>query len=278
MAGSALGIVAGGGELPRAIAISAREQGRTVFVLALRDLTGQWVNDFPHAWLSMGQIGKSLSLLRNNCCNEVVFAGYVSRPKFLKLRYDLKGLSWLFPVLWAMRGGDNTLLEAMVGLFEREGLTVKSVAEVAPLLQIPAGPLGQVKPNAEAQADIALALAIARQQGMRDLGQAVIASDGKILGIEGADGTDAMLLKLRNCVKLDNGARGRGVLVKALKPMQDRKTDLPTIGLATVENVAAAGLAGIAIEAHTALVLDRTAVAKAADAHGIFVVGIDTAS
>ena len=272
----ALGIVAGGGELPRAIATSAREQGRAVFVLALRDLTGKWVADFPHSWLSMGQIGRTLSLLRSNACNEVVFAGYVSRPKLLKLRYDQKGLSWLIPVLWAMRGGDNTLLEAMVGLFEREGLRVKSVAEVAPQLQIPAGPLGQVKPNAEAQADIALALSIARQQGMRDRGQAVVASEGRILGIEGTDGTDAMLIKLRD--SKNRGVSGRGVLVKALKPIQDRKTDLPTIGLATVENVAAAGLAGIAVEAHTALVLDRLEVARAADALGIFVLGIETAS
>ena len=277
MSGSALGIVAGGGELPRAVAISAQEQGRAVFVLALLDLTDEWVADFPHTWLSMGQIGKTLSLLRSNACNEVVFAGYVSRPKFLKLRYDLKGLSWLFPVLWAMRGGDNTLLEAMVGLFEREGLSVRSVGEVAPLLQISAGPLGQVKPDAQARADIAVALSIARKQGMRDVGQAVIVSGGRVLGIEGVDGTDAMLLKLHNCQSPSDGAHRRGVMVKALKPIQDRRTDLPTIGVATVENVAAAGLAGIAIEAHTALVLDRPAVVKAADAHGIFVIGIDTA-
>jgi UDP-2,3-diacylglucosamine hydrolase len=273
MVDEAIGIVAGGGELPRAIAIRARNEGRAVFVLALRETTGDWVRDFPHTWLSMGQIGKTLAQLRNNACREVVLAGYVSRPNFLKLHYDAKGLSWLLHVLWAMRKGDNTLLEAMVGLFEREGLIVKSVADVAPWLQIPTGPLGRVNPLPEDEADIAVAMSAARRQGARDVGQAAIVREGKLLAVEGADGTDAMLNRLLNLPLSEQGTRGRGVLAKALKPIQDRKTDLPTIGVATVEKVAAAGLAGIAVEAHTALVLDRAAVARAADAHGVFVTG-----
>ncbi len=270
----ALGIIAGGGELPRAIAKSARSEGRAVFVLALQDIVGDWVNDFPHAIVSMGQIGRTIDLLRRHGCNDVVLAGYVSRPKLLTLRYDLKGLSWLLPVMWAMRRGDTTLLDTMVSLFEREGLKVRGVAEIAPLLQIPPGPLGRISPGPQDETDIAVAMSAARKQGARDVGQAVIVRDGKILAIEGSDGTDAMLRQLRDFSGIERGAHGHGVLAKALKPMQDRKTDLPTIGVATVENAAAAGLAGIAIEAHTALVLDRSAVAKAADECGIFVTGV----
>ncbi len=264
---SALGIIAGGGELPRAIAESARDAGRSVFVVALEG-AGDWAESFPHDRSSMGLVGKTLGLLHAHDCREVVFAGYVARPNFFKLRYDLKGLSWFPPVLWAMRKGDNTLLDAMVGLFEREGLAIKSVADVAPWLQIPAGPLGRVAPAPEDEKDIAAAMNMAREQGARDVGQAVVVRDGQVLGIEGKDGTDAMLLRLGRLPP------GRGVLAKALKPMQNRKTDLPTIGVATVKNAAACGLAGIAIEAHTALVLGRAAVAEAADALGLFVVGV----
>jgi UDP-2,3-diacylglucosamine hydrolase len=264
---SALGIIAGGGELPRAIAESAREQGRSVFVVAL-EKSGDWTVDFPHDRSSMGLVGKTLGLLHAHDCKEVVFAGYVARPNFFKLRYDLKGVSWFPRVLWAMRKGDNTLLDAMVGLFEREGLTIKSVADVAPWLQIPAGPLGRIAPAPQDEKDIAAAMSMARAQGARDVGQAVVVRDGQVLGIEGRDGTDAMLLRLGRLPP------GRGVLAKALKPMQNRKTDLPTIGVATVKNAAACGLAGIAIEAHTALVLGRAAVAEAADALGLFVVGV----
>ena len=264
---TALGILAGGGELPRAIAFGARAAGRDVFVLALSDMTGDWANGFAHQWLSMGQIGKTLAQLRSHGCREMVFAGYVSRPNFFKLRYDAKGLSWLFPVLWGMRKGDNTLLDVMVALFEREGLRVLSVADVAPWLQVPLGPLGAKKPTTDDESDIAIAMSAARKQGARDVGQAVIVSGGNVLAIESNAGTDAMLEKLPK-------QSHRGVLAKALKPQQTRKTDLPTIGVATIEKAAAAGLAGIVIEADTALVLDRAAVAKAADALGLFVIAV----
>ena len=263
---SPLAILAGGGDLPRAIAFGAREAQRSVFVVALEGSTGDWANDFPHAWGSMGQVGKTLRLLREHGCNEMVFAGYVSRPNFAQLRYDLKGVSWLLPVLWGMRKGDNTLLDVMVGLFAREGIEVKSIGDIAPWLQIPPGPLGTIEPTSQDQSDIALAMATARRQGARDVGQAVIVRDGKVLAIEGRDGTDAMLTRLGQL------APGRGVLAKALKPMQDRKSDLPTIGVTTVKNAAACGLAGIAVEAHTALVLDKAAVASTADTLGLFVV------
>ncbi|MEI9884987.1 MAG: UDP-2,3-diacylglucosamine diphosphatase LpxI [Rhizomicrobium sp.] len=265
---SPLGIIAGGGELPRAVAFGARAAGRGVFVVALAGSTGAWANDFPHAWGSMGQVGRTLRLLRRHGCKDVVFAGYVRRPNFFKLRYDLKGLSWFPPVLWAMRKGDNTLLDAMAGLFEREGLHIASIDSVAPWLQIPPGPLGAVAPTPQDESDIAVALAAARLQGSRDVGQAVIVRDGKVLAIEGRDGTDAML------ARLGPQPAGRGVLVKALKPIQNRKSDLPTIGAATVRNAAAIGLAGIAVEAHTALVLDKEAVAAAADALGLFVTAV----
>jgi UDP-2,3-diacylglucosamine hydrolase len=264
---SALGIVAGGGELPRAIAQSARERGRDVFVVAL-EKAGDWTSEFPHDRSSMGLVGRTLGLLHAHDCKDVVFAGYVDRPNFFKLRYDRKGLSWFPPVLWGMRKGDNTLLEVMVGLFEKEGLHIKSIGDIAPWLQIPEGPLGRIAPMPADEGDIALAVTEARKQGTRDIGQAVVVRDGTILAIEDRSGTDAMLTRLGTLPP------GRGVLAKALKPIQDRKTDLPTIGVATVKHAAACGLAGIAIEAHTALVLGRTAVAEAADAAGLFVVGV----
>jgi UDP-2,3-diacylglucosamine hydrolase len=262
-----LGIIAGGGELPRAIAESARAQGRAVFVVAL-ERAGDWTEAFPHDRSSMGLVGKTLGLLHAHGCQEVVFAGYVDRPNFFKLRYDLKGLTWFPSVLWGMRKGDNTLLDAMVVLFEREGLVIKGVADVAPWLQVDEGPLGRILPTPQDERDIAVAMTAAHDQGARDVGQAVVVRDGKVIAIERKDGTDAMLARLGRLPP------GRGVLAKALKPMQDRRSDLPTIGVTTVENAAACGLAGIAIEARTALVMGRQAVADAADARGLFVVAV----
>jgi DUF1009 family protein len=262
-----LAILAGGGDLPRAIAQAARDAGRAVFVVALTGSTGDWANDFPHAWGSMGQVGRTLKLLGAHGCTEMVFAGYVARPNFFKLRYDLKGLSWFPPVLWGMRKGDNTLLDVMVGLFEKEGIAIRGIAEVAPALQVAEGPLGKIRPTQDDERDIALAIAAARTQGAADIGQAVIVAGGKILAMEKHAGTDALLAALPK-------QNHRGVLAKALKPQQTRLTDLPTIGVATVQKAAAAGLAGIAIEAHTALVLDRAAVIETADSLGLFVVAV----
>jgi len=265
---AALGIIAGGGDLPRAIAENARENGRQVFVAVVDDAVGPWVAAFPHDRSSMGLVSKTLGLLHAHNCKDVVFAGYVSRPNFFKLRYDWKGITWFPPVLWGMRSGDNTLLDVMAGLFEKEGFSMKGVGDVAPGLQIAEGPLGRVAPTADDERDIATAISLARAHGKRDEGQAIVVRAAKVLAIDGRDGTDAMLQRLGTLPP------GRGVLAKALKPMQTRKSDLPTIGVATVRNAAACGLAGIAIEAHTAVVLGKAAVIEAADARGLFVVGV----
>ncbi|MBV9043714.1 MAG: DUF1009 domain-containing protein, partial [Alphaproteobacteria bacterium] len=95
-----LGIIAGGGELPHAVAQTALEQGRKVFIVAPDDNAGDWIANYPHAKPSMGQVGTTLNLFREHGCEDVVFAGYVRRPNFFKLRYDLKGLTWFPPVLW----------------------------------------------------------------------------------------------------------------------------------------------------------------------------------
>jgi DUF1009 family protein len=100
-----------------------------------------------------------------------------------------------------------------------------------------------------------------------------------VLALEAAEGTDAMLARvaaLPMAVRGEAGAR-RGVLVKCAKPIQDRRIDLPTIGVDTLEAAAKAGLSGLAVEAGGALIVDRAAVVARADALGMFVVGFTPA-
>jgi len=137
-------------------------------------------------------------------------------------------------------------------------------------LLAPLGPLGRERPDAAAEADIAVGLAAAQAHGARDLGQAVVVRAGSVVGVEDAAGTDALI---RRCAAAPHEARN-GVLVKMTKPHQERRVDLPAIGPATIAAAAAAGLSGIAIEAGATLVLDRAAVIAAADHAGMFVVGI----
>ena len=163
-----------------------------------------------------------------------------------------------------------------MGICEDAGLTAISVAQAAPALVAGEGVLGAVAPNAEHRADIERAFKIVHALGALDVGQAAVVCDGLPLAVEAAEGTDAMLLRiplLRESLR-GTADKKRGVLAKALKPLQDAKTDMPVVGVETVKNAAAAFLAGIAVEAGSALILDRAGVAAEADRLGLFVTGV----
>jgi UDP-2,3-diacylglucosamine hydrolase len=271
-----LGIVAGGGDLPLAIADSVRESGRGVFVIALAGSADAWVGNYPHEWASLGEVGKVLKALKAAGCDEVVLAGKLARPKFNEVRLDAKGVLAAPRIIAAARKGDDALLRAVVETFERDGFRAVGAHEAAPGLIVPAGVMGLVRPTPDNEEDIAAAFRIVRAMGALDIGQAAVVCDGLALAIEAAEGTDAMIARVGT---LSDHIRGtpqkrRGVVVKAPKPIQDRKTDLPVIGTDTVRNAAAVGLAGIAVEAGGALVLGRRAVVEEADKLGLFLVGV----
>jgi DUF1009 family protein len=271
-----LGIVAGGGELPLAIAESARESGREVFVLALLGAADGWVNSYPHEWASLGEVNKVIKALRAHDCGEVLLAGKLARPNFSNLKLDAKGVLAAPRVIAAARKGDDALLRAVVDIFEREGFHVVGAAEAAPGLLALQGQMGRIAPSQESEGDIATAFKIARAVGTLDIGQAAVVCDGLALAVEAAEGTDAMVARVANLPEHLRGtpAKRRGVLAKAPKPIQDGKTDLPVIGVQTVQSAAAVGLAGIAVEAGGALVLGKRAVIEEADRLGLFLVGV----
>ena len=271
-----LGLIAGGGDLPRAVAQSVRAEGRGVFVVALKGMCGDWVQDFPHASIGLGEPGHALKALKGADAGDVLLVGRVERPKFSELRLDTKGVMVLPRVIAAARQGDDALLRVLTGLFEAEGFRAVSVGEAAPGLVAEEGALGRHVPNEDNKSDMARAFAIVRALGALDVGQAAAVCEGLALAVEAAEGTDAMIARI---IQLRDNLRGtpkkkRGVLVKALKPTQDAKTDMPVIGVETVRRTAEAGLAGIALEAGKSLIVDKRAVATEADRLGLFVVGV----
>lgn len=271
-----LGIISGGGDLPRAIAESANESGRKVFIVALRGSAEDWVARFPHEWVALGETSKAFSALRGAGCADVLLAGQVERPKFSDIRLDAKSVLLAPRVMAAALKGDDALLRSLVDLFESEGFRAVSAAEAAPGLLALAGPAGRIKPSAENKSDIELGLKVVRALGALDVGQAAIVCNGLTLCVEAAEGTDAMIARVDRLPEHIRGTpvKRRGVLVKAPKPIQDRKTDLPVVGVRTIANAATAGLAGVAVEAGGALIVDRGAVVAAADSAGLFLVGV----
>lgn len=265
-----VGILAGGGELPRLLVEACRGQGREVFVLALEGFAEpSSLADVPHAWCRLGAAATALSLLRANGVTDLVLAGRVARPSLAALRPDWRAARFLARVGIAALG-DNGLLSAVVKELEREGFRVAGADELLPAAEMPEGPLGRLRPDEPAQADIARGLSFARALGALDIGQAVVVQEGLVLGVEAIEGTDALI---RRCGPLKREGAG-GVLVKVEKPGQERRADRPAIGPQTVRLAAEAGLRGIAVEAGATLVLHREEVRKAADRAGVFVIGV----
>jgi hypothetical protein len=164
----------------------------------------------------------------------------------------------------------------MVHEFEREGFAIEGAHEVGAGLALGEGPLGRVAPSEAHRADIIRALSVARAIGKLDIGQGAVVARGLVLAVEAQEGTDAMLAR---CAELPVALRGTpeapmGVLAKAPKPIQERRIDMPTIGVATVTAAAHAGLAGIVGEMGALLVVDRQAVVQRADDLGLFIVGV----
>jgi DUF1009 family protein len=274
-----LGIIAGGGDLPRAVAASARAGGREVFVIGLIGSLGEgddWIGDFPHELASPGAPGQAFKSFRREGVTEILLAGKVDRPKFSELKLDARGVMLLPRALKAARQGDDALLRFLVAMFEEEGFRAIGVAEAAPGLVCGEGPLGRLAPNEEHRADMDRGFAIVKALGALDVGQAAVVCEGLALAVEAAEGTDRMIERVATLREALRGTprRRRGVLVKALKPTQDGATDMPVIGVATVERAAAAGLAGIGLQADGALIVDKALVAAKADALGLFVAGV----
>lgn len=270
-AGDCLGVLAGGGRLPRLVLEACRARGRAVFTVAFEGSTDpDTVADFPHRWVRLGAIGQTIAALKANAVQELVMAGPVARPTWSTMRPDLRGLK-LLPKVLAAGQGDDSILSLAIAELEAEGFRVVGAHEVVPELLAPAGPLGRHAPDRGARADIARGTEVARALGAVDVGQAVIVQQGVVLGIEAAEGTDALL---ERCAALAREGP-RGVLVKCRKPHQDPRADLPSIGAETVRRADDAGLRGIAVEAGETLVLDQAATVEAADARGLFVFGFD---
>jgi len=265
-----LGIVAGAGGLPRRLVDVCRGAGRDVFVLALEGAAEpRTVHGVPHAWCRIGAAATGLALLRENNVTELVLAGGIRRPSLASLRPDWRAAK-LFARIGYRALGDDGLLSAVVSELEHEGFRVVGADQLLDAELIPEGPLGDSRPDRQAEADIEHGLRIARTLGALDIGQAVVVQQGLVLGVEAIEGTDELL---RRCTVLRREGPG-GVLVKIEKPGQERRADRPTIGPRTVALAADAGLRGIAVEAEATIVLERDEVIRAADRAGLFVVGI----
>lgn len=279
--GARVGIVAGGGILPVEVAAGSTAQGHRPFVVLIEgeaDRTAE-LTAYEHRRLSLEQIGSLIPLLKRKGVTHVVLAGEIKRrPKLRNIRLTPSLLAMIPQVVAALARGDDGLLRIVTRGFEARGFRVLGAHEVVPRLAAAEGVLTRTGPEKQDWLDIDAARSAAKAIGALDIGQAAIAVGGRVIALEGIEGTAALLDRAR--LLRGHGriaGKTRGVLVKCAKPGQELRADLPSIGPQTVEAAHAAGLAGIGVEAGHSLVLDGPATIARANALGLFIVGLPTA-
>ena len=276
--GEPIAIICGGGSFPGAVADAIVRRGRRPVMFGIKGWASpEVIARYAHHWIALGQAGRFFRLARAEHCREVLFIGTLLRPPLAHIRLDWQSIRLMPRVVRFFRGGDDRLLSGLAGLMEEGGLRVVGIKEAAPEIFVPAGVLGRWQPSERDRADIAYALKLVATLGAFDVGQAAVVADNHVLALEAAEGTDNLLTRIADLRRQGRVVTppGVGVLVKAPKPGQDRRFDLPAIGPQTIENVARAGLAGLAVAAGNAIIAEPDVVVAAADRARIFLAGVD---
>ena len=270
-----IGLIAGGGDLPKHVVRAAEQGGHDVSVIALKGFAE--ASDFTDVKsLGLAEFGKMTKALKKVKATHICFAGIVKRPDFKKLKPDLKAMFHMGGAIKAAKQGDDALMRYLLELFEKEGFEVIAPQDVCKSLLLPEGILGSVPLSVAHKEDAKTACKIASKIGALDIGQAAVVCQGVVLAVEAQEGTDAMLKRVADLPFEIRGSvtERKGVLAKMIKPTQETRVDLPTIGPATIENAAAAGLAGIVAEGGGAFIIDREKVIALADEAGLFIAGL----
>ena len=263
-----LGILAGGGDLPRQIIAQCRKENRPFFVIGFEGQADPAdYDDVPFAPVRLGAAGKSMEILRSHDVSEIVMAGHIRRPSLAALRPDAVTMKF-FLKTGAKSLGDDGLLSAVIKYLEQEeGFKIVGASSLLPDNRLPLGAVGKIQPDEQALADIDRGREVLRIIGPADVGQGVVVQDGIVLGVEAIEGTDSLI---ERCGSLSRKGKG-AVLVKMRKPGQETRVDLPTIGPATIERLSKSGFRGIAIDASGMIILDRDETVRMADRNGIFI-------
>lgn len=271
-----LAIIAGGGDFPPRLAGIVAGHRDAVFVAALEGAADPGAfGALEVGTYRLGQLGRLLEELRRRNIADIVMIGGLPRPSFGALRPEASTLKYLPYFAKAFQGGDDHLLRGVVRFFEEQGFRVLGPAEIAPDLAAPLGALGRKSASAAQKELLAHGFSLLAALSPFDVGQAAILADHRVVAIEAAEGTDAMIRRVIDLAA--NGrlkiAKGDGILVKAPKETQDLRVDMPAIGLETLRLAAEAGLSGIGLRAGRVLVGDGASLGREADRLGLFVEG-----
>ncbi|MES2434528.1 MAG: UDP-2,3-diacylglucosamine diphosphatase LpxI [Pseudomonadota bacterium] len=258
---SKLAIIAGQGGLPAALVAALPERP---MICALDGFAPEGLQ--PDQIFRVERLALFLRHLEDQAITQVIFAGAAQRPRLDPSLFDPQTAQMVPRLLSAMQAGDDATLREVIAIFEESGFEVVGVEAIAPaLLPTQAVLAGTLTPQHET--DASRAEVITAALGAVDVGQGCVVTQGLCLAVEALPGTDAML---KSIAQIAPTLRPKGGLFyKSAKPGQDRRIDLPTMGIETLRLVAEANLAGIAFQAGSVICLDLPAMIAFAKAHDL---------
>ncbi|MCC6542883.1 MAG: UDP-2,3-diacylglucosamine diphosphatase LpxI [Nitrospirae bacterium] len=263
-----LGIIAGDGRFPVIIADAARKSGYTIISIAHTGLTSPEIENASDRvyWTKLGQLSSLINILKKEGVTEAIMAGGVSkRLMFTNIMPDIKALALLTRL---KDRKDDTILRAIAGQLEKDGIKVNSATSYIKSILADKGTLTKKGPKAEEWEDIRFGVNMAKEIGRLDIGQCVIVKNRAVIAVEAVEGTDETILRGGRL------ANGGAVVVKVCKPDQDTRFDLPTVGPTTIRSMIEIRAGVLAIEAGLTIMIDKDEMLMSADKAGISVVGI----
>lgn len=267
-ASAPMGIIAAAGEIPRHIAEGVVATGQPVFIVALKDIATADFAGFPSTTLRVGGFKDILAAFQDAGCVEIMLAGKFARPKLSEIMPDSMASKVAFKLL---TGGDNAALGMVREIVGKAGMTIIESDRFLGALKAEAGLIAGPDPDDDIMSRIDRGRQVLASLGSHDVGQTVVVQGERVIAIEAAEGTDAMINRSASLIDPDLGA---AVMIKMLKSGQDRGLDPPVIGAETISAAITAGIAVIAIEAGGVIIADRIETIRQADAADLTIIGI----
>ena len=260
-----IGLIFGDTDFPKEI-LKTIKKNKIKYLIIDLSKSKKFKKDKKSFAVSMGQFGKIINILKENNCKKVLFAGKVNKPKFSKLKLDLKGIYYIPRIIKASKLGDAAILREIIKILAQNKIKTENSLTFNPKLSLKKGNYSKIKPNKQDQLDIKEAIKTLNNLRQYNFSQGVVVRNKKVVSIEGKGGTKIMLEKSRS-----KKFRNHGVLVKLPKKKQDLRIDLPTIGLKTLKQSKNAGLKGIVIKNKQHVFLDKSKCINFANKNNMFI-------
>ena len=229
-------------------------------------------NFFP---LSIGQLGKAISILKKHGCKKIIFAGKITTPNFSKTKFDFKAIYYLPKIIKGAKKDDASIIKTVIEIFKKEGFKIISSTFFNPELLLRRGNYTKMKPDFLSKKDMLKGKNIINDLSRRGIGQGVVIRNSHVVTIEDSDGTDAMLKRASILYKRFSYRNKRqGILLKFPKRNQDLRVDLPTVGIKTIKKCIKIGLKGIVVKANQNIFLDRSKCINLANKNRMFICAI----